>query len=108
MRAAIERVELAAHMDDVRRAATLSAIFRNAMPSDHTRGYASQLLDLIKRHPRLTSALSLVAARFKFPIVGTVVKWGGLAVLGYRLWKLWIERDSDPDRSMLDRNNRLH
>lgn len=98
MRAAIERIELAAHMDDLRRAATLSAIFRNALPSDKTRGYASQLFELIKRHPGLASAASLIAARFKFPIVGVAVKWGGIAVLGHRLWKLWLEHDGETRR----------
>lgn len=89
MRAAVERVELAQHLDDVRRAATVSAIFRNAMPSDRTRSFAARVVELAKRYPFVTSAASLIAARFPIPILKRAVKWGGVATLVYRLWLLW-------------------
>lgn len=89
MRAAVERVELAQHLDDVRRAATVSAIMRNAMPTDRTRGLAARIVELAKRYPVVTSAASLIASRFPIPILKRAVKWGGAAALGYRLWMLW-------------------
>lgn len=89
MRAAVERVELAQHILDVRQAATVSAIVRNAMPGDRTRSLAARALDVIKRYPFITSATSLLAARFKFPILAAATKWGGAATVGYKLWELW-------------------
>ena len=89
MRAAVERVELAHHVLDLRRAATISAIVRNAMPGDRTRSVASRAFDVIKRYPFITSATSLLAARFKFPILAAATKWGGAATVGYKLWELW-------------------
>ncbi len=89
MRAAVERVELSQHVLELRRAATLSAIVRNAMPGDRSRTLASRAFDLIKRYPFLTSATSLVAARFKLPILKLATKWGGAATVIYKLWGLW-------------------
>lgn len=108
MRAAVERVELAQHLDDVRRAATLSAIFRNAMPNDRTRGLAARVVELVKRYPFIVSAGSLIAARFPIPILKRVVKWGGVATLGYRLWLLWQNRNSDRQRPGISRSSRFH
>ncbi len=92
MRAAVERVELAQHVLEVREAATLSAIVRNAMPGDRSRGVASRTFETLKRFPFLASAASLVAAQFKFPILKVATKWGGLATVGYKLWMLWQQR----------------
>lgn len=89
MRAAVERVELSQHLLELRRAATLSAIVRNAMPGDRTRTLASRAFDLIKRYPFLASATSLVASRFKLPILKLATKWGGAATVIYKLWGLW-------------------
>ena len=89
MRAAVERVELAHHILEVRQAATISAIVRNAMPGDRTRSLASRAFDVIKRYPFITSATSLLAARFKFPVLAAATKWGGAATVGYKLWELW-------------------
>lgn len=89
MRAAVERVELSQHVLDLRRAATLSAIVRNAMPGDRTRTLASRAFDLIKSYPFLASATSLVASRFKLPILKLATKWGGTATVVYKLWGLW-------------------
>ena len=89
MRAAVERVELAHHILEVRQAATLSAIVRNAMPGDRTRSLASRAFEMIKRYPFITSATSLLAARFKFPVLAAATKWGGAATVGYKLWELW-------------------
>ena len=89
MRAAVERVELAHHMLDVRRAATLSALVRNAMPGDRSRTLASRAFDFLRRFPFATSAASLIASRFKLPILAAVTKWGGAATVGYKLWDLW-------------------
>ena len=89
MRAAVERVELAHHLSEVRRAATVSAIVRNALPGDRSRSWASRAIDLAKRYPFITSAASLIAARFKFPLLTTAAKLGGAAALGYKLWDLW-------------------
>lgn len=94
MRAAVERVELAHRMLDVRRAATVSAIVRNAMPTDTTRGLATRALDFLKKYPFATSAVSLVAARFKFPLLKAATKWGGLATIGYKLYELWKEKQT--------------
>ena len=103
MRAAVERVELARTLDDLRRAATLSAIFRNAMPSDRTRSFAARVVELVKRYPVVTSAASLIATRFPIPILRRAIKWGGLATLGYRLWLLWQNRNSAPRRPRTSR-----
>ena len=92
MRAAVERLELAHHLAEVRRAATLNAIIRNALPGDRSRGWWSRALEVAKRYPFITSAASLIAARFKFPIATTVAKWGGIAALGYKLWNLWQQQ----------------
>ncbi len=92
MRAAVERVELAQHVLEVREAATLSAIVRNAMPGNRSRSAASRAFDTLKRYPFLASALSLVAARFKLPILKAATKWGGVATIGYKLWTLWQQR----------------
>ena len=89
MRAAVERVELAHHMLEVRRAATLSAIVRNALPSDRSRSLWSRALDVVKRYPFVASAASLVATRFKIPLLKTAAKYGGLATLAYKLWESW-------------------
>ena len=89
MRASVERVELAHHLDEVRRAATISAIVRNALPSDRSRSLMSRVVDLAKRYPFVTSAASLLAARFKIPLVKQAVKWGGAATVGYKLWDAW-------------------
>ena len=89
MRAAVERVELAQHVLDVRRAATVSAIVRNALPGQRSQGVASRAFDLLKRFPLLATAASLVASRFKLPILKVATKWGGAASVGYKLWLLW-------------------
>lgn len=89
MRAAVERVELSEHILELRRAATISAIVRNAMPGDRSRSLASRAFDLIKRYPFIASATSLLAARFKFPLLAAATKWGGAATIGYKLWELW-------------------
>ena len=89
MRAAVERVELSQHVLELRRAATLSAIVRNAMPGDRSRSLASRAFDLVKRYPLLTSATSLIASRFKLPILRMATKWGGAATVVYKLWGLW-------------------
>ena len=89
MRAAVERVELAQHILDVREAATFSAIVRNAMPGDRSRSVASRAFEVVKRYPFVTSGASLLAAQFKFPILKAAAKWGGIATVGYKLWELW-------------------
>lgn len=89
MRAAVERVELAQQMLDVRRAATISAIVRNALPNQRTRGAASRALDTVKRYPFLASAASLVASRFKWPIFKVATKYGGAATVAWKLWQSW-------------------
>jgi len=91
MRAAVERVELAHHMMELRRAATLSAIVRNALPNDRSRSWWSRALEVAKRYPFVTSAASLIASRFKIPLLGSAAKYGGLAAIGYKLWELWRE-----------------
>jgi hypothetical protein len=103
MRAAVERVELAQHVLDVREAATLSAIVRNALPGDRSRNVASRLFDLLKSHPVVTSAVSIVAARFKIPIIAFAAKWGGAATIGYKLWELWKNTRGDPRIGRLPR-----
>jgi hypothetical protein len=90
MRAAVEREELAQRVVDVRAAASISAIVRNAMPGDRSRSIASRVFELMRRHPVVTSAASIVAAQFKFPILKVATKWGGLATAGYKLWDLWM------------------
>lgn len=91
MRAAVERVELAHHIGEVRRAATLHAIIRNALPtpSNRSRNWMQQGMDVVKRYPFVTSAVSLVATRFKIPLLKTAVKWGGMVGLGYKLYEAW-------------------
>jgi hypothetical protein len=89
MRAAVERVELAQHVLDVRQAATISAIVRNAMPGDRSRSVASRALDLVIRFPFAASAVSLVASRFKLPLLTFATKWGSVATVGYKLWDSW-------------------
>ncbi len=89
MRAAVERVELSQHMLELKQAATVSAIVRNAMPGDRSRSLASRAFDLIKQYPFLASATSLLASRFKFPILKLATKWGGAATVIYKLWGLW-------------------
>ncbi len=99
MRAAVERVELAHHMLDVRSAATFSAIVRNAMPGDRSRSVASRAFDMVKRYPFIASATSLLAARFKFPILAAATKWGGAATVVYKLWDMWQKhRETVPAR----------
>ena len=56
MRAAVERIELAQNVLDVRQAATISAIVRNAMPGRSSRSLATRALDLVKRYPFAASA----------------------------------------------------
>lgn len=92
MRAAVERVELAHRLSDVRRAATLNAIVRNALPGDRSRSWWSRALETVKRYPFITSAASLLAARYRFPIAAAAAKWGGLAAIGYKLWNLWQQQ----------------
>jgi len=89
MRAAVERVEFVHHLNEVRRAATVSAIVRNALPNARSRSWVSRGVDLAKRYPFITSAASLVASRFKIPLFKSAVKWGGVATLGYKLWDAW-------------------
>jgi hypothetical protein len=98
MRAAVERVELAQQMLDVRRAATVSAIVRNAIPGDGARSLASRVLETMLRYPFLTSGASLVAAQFKFPILRIATKWGGLATIAYKLWELWLKQHPETRR----------
>ncbi len=100
MRAAVERVELAHHLSEVRRAATLNAIVRNALPGDRSRSWWSQALELAKRYPFITSAASLIAARFRIPLVTTAAKLGGVAALGYKLWDLWKHQHPSGHSSM--------
>lgn len=97
MRAAVERVELAQHVLDVRRAATVSAIVRNALPGDRSRSLASRAFEMVKRYPFVASAASLVATRFKLPILGFATKWGGAATVGYKLWQAW-QKSHGPSR----------
>lgn len=98
MRAAVERVELAHHILDLRRAATISAIVRNAMPGDRSRSLASRAFEMIRRYPFIASATSLLASRFKFPILAAATKWGGAATIGYKLWELWQKNHPDSAR----------
>ena len=95
MRAAVERVELAQHVLDVRQAATISAVFRNAMPGDRSRSLASRALDLVTRFPFAASAASVVASRFKLPLLAFATKWGGVATVGYKLWESWKKTHPD-------------
>ena len=107
MRAAVERVELAHHVLDVRRAATVSAIVRNAMPGDRSRTVAARAFDMLKRFPFLASAASLVASRFKLPILKVATKWGGAATVGYKLWELFQKtREGKPARTPVVRRLR--
>ena len=89
MRAAVERIELASQVVDVKRAATVSAIVRNALPGNRSRSIASRALDLLKRFPFVASAAPLIASRFKFPLLKLATKWGGAATVVYKLWTLW-------------------
>ncbi|MGI9025265.1 MAG: hypothetical protein ACR2GP_06740 [Burkholderiaceae bacterium] len=107
MRAAVERVELAHHLSEVRRAATLNAIVRNALPGDRSRSWWSRAIELAKRYPFVASAASLVAARFKLPIITTVAKLGGGAALGYKLWELWQNRPENRGASGMSVSARL-
>jgi threonine/homoserine/homoserine lactone efflux protein len=110
MRAAVERVELAHHMLDLRRASTMSAIVRNAMPGDRSRSVASRLFEMVKRYPFVASAASLLAARFKFPVVVAATKWGGIATIGYKVWELWQKHHPDGasrTRPLVPRSRRL-
>ena len=91
MRAAVERVELAQQVIDLRHAATVSAIVRNAMPGDRSRGLASRVFETMLRYPFLTSGASLLAAQFRFPILKAATKWGGLATVGYKIWESWLK-----------------
>ena len=100
MRAAVERVELAHHLSEVRRAATLNAIVRNALPGDRSRSWWSQAFELAKRYPFITSAASLIAARFRIPLVTTAAKFGGVAALGYKLWDLWKQQHESGSSSL--------
>ena len=102
MRAAVERVELAQQVLDVRRAATISAIVRNAMPGDRSRSLASRAFEMIKRYPFATSAASLIAAQFKFPILKAAAKWGGVATVGYKLWEAWNKQHPETRRRLLN------
>ncbi len=95
MRAAVERVELAHHLSEVRRAATLNAIVRNALPTDRSRSWWSRALELAKRYPFVASAASLIATRFKIPLLTTAAKLGGVAALGYKLWDLWQQHQHE-------------
>ena len=97
MRAAVERVELAQHVLDVREAATISAIVRNALP-DRSRGLASRTLEVVRRYPFLMSAVGLLATQFKLPILKVATKWGGLATVGYKLWEAWLKTHPDTRR----------
>ncbi len=103
MRAAVERVELAQQVLDVRRAATLSAMVRNALPGDRSRGAASRTFDALRRYPFLASAASLVASRFKLPIFKFATKWGGAAAVGLKLWQAWEKTRPSTARSARER-----
>ncbi len=105
MRAAVERVELAQHVLDVRQAATVSAIVRNAMPGDRSRSLASRAFGLLTRYPFAASAASVVASRFKLPLLTFATKWGGFATIGYKLWDSW--KKTHPDSPVTRRSARL-
>ncbi len=105
MQAAVERVELAHHLLDLRQAATVSAIVRNAMPGDRSRSLAARAFDVLKRYPFVTSAASLLATRFKFPLIAAATKWGGAATVVYKLWDLWRKNAQDTVRK--DRTARM-
>ena len=51
-----------------------------------------------KRFPFLASAVSLVASRFKLPILKVATKWGGAATVGYKLYDLWKEKQAKDAR----------
>lgn len=89
MRASVERVELAHHMLEVRRAASINAIVRNLLPNDRSRGWVTRAVEMAKRYPVVMSAASLLATRFKIPLVKSAVKLGGVAAVGYKLWEAW-------------------
>ncbi len=95
MRAAVERVELAHHLLDVRRAATVSAIVRNALPNDRSRSWMARAVDTAKRYPFITSAASLLATRFRIPLLASAAKWGGAATVAYKLFDLWRKQHPD-------------
>jgi hypothetical protein len=100
MRAAVERVELAQHVLDVREAATVSAIVRNALPSNRSRGIWSRGLDVVRRYPFVLSAAGLVAGQFKLPILKFATKWGGITTVGYKLWEAWLKTHPDHRRRL--------
>jgi hypothetical protein len=102
MRAAVERVELAQHVLDVREAATISALVRNALP-DRSRGLASRSLEVLRRYPFVMSAAGLLATQFKLPVLKFATKWGGMATVGYKLWEAWQKAHPESGRRIAAR-----
>jgi hypothetical protein len=100
MRAAVERVELAQHVLDVREAATVSAIVRNAMPGNRSRGALSRGVDVLRRYPFVLTAAGLVAGQFKLPILKLATKWGGMATVGYKIWEAWLKSHPEQRRRL--------
>jgi hypothetical protein len=98
LRAAQERVELANQIEDFRRATQLPELIKAVLPAFAAKKGLPLILDLLRRYPIITTALSFIATRFRPTRVGKVVKAGGLLKLAgllklgsvlFAIWRGW-------------------
>lgn len=98
MRAQLERMQLSEHIADLRRTTTFGALFRNAMPGFAAGKGIPMLIDLFKRYPYLSSAISVGISRFKKPLLRKALGVGGLVLLAWQAWRLINKIRSKPEQ----------
>ncbi|RZS77943.1 hypothetical protein [Pigmentiphaga kullae] len=102
-RSSIERMELAAHLHQIKEAVTPGQVLKSVLPSlGGSRGMATamQAWRFLRRYPIVSSAASMVLARVRLGGVFRLLKLGGGAVAAYQAYKLW--RAIKEDRSRPD------
>jgi len=102
-RSSIERMELAAHLHQIKEAVTPGQVLKSVLPSLGGSGgmaTAMQAWRFLRRYPIVSSAASMLLARVRLGGVFRLLKLGGGAVAAYQAYKLW--RAIKEDRSRPD------
>ena len=106
-RSSRERMELGAHLHQIREAVTPGNMVKSVWPRLSGSGgvtTAMQAWRFLRRYPIVSSAASMLLARVRVRGIFRLLKLGGGAVAAYQAFKLWRaikddgkgRRDTDP------------
>lgn len=101
-RSSIERMELAAHLHQIREAAAPAQMLKAILPGVGGRGgmaAAMQAWRVLRRYPLVSSAASMLLARVRLGGVFRLLKTGGFVLAGYQVYKFWRTIKEEQDRA---------